>query len=187
MAWLVAAVAMVWLSIIGLREAEGVALVAIYAGLGCGTAKLATESVRRLHDCGQSGRRGIGPVLGIVALFLTAVLNSIGYGLDGVSSGALVLAIVALAVLLLRRGTNDANRFGPPPRLLRPNDERSTIPGTVCAACVTLSGLTLGLAVLQWQTGMVEQRERRMRFQEKYVEQADPLATDLPTGFTDHP
>jgi uncharacterized membrane protein YhaH (DUF805 family) len=123
-AWLVAAVAIVWLSILGLRDAHGVALVAIYAGLGCATAKLATESVRRLHDCGQSGRRGIGPVLGIVALFLTAVLNSIGYGLDGVSSGALVLAIVALAVLLLRRGAIGENAFGPTPGLLMPNDDR---------------------------------------------------------------
>lgn len=177
MAWLCAAVALLWACILGLQYAEGAALVAVYAGLGLGTAKLATESVRRLHDCGQSGRQGIGPVLGIVALFVTAVLNSIGYGLDGVSIGALVLAAVALLVLLLRPGVSGDNRFGPPPGLLRSSDQRPTAAGAIAAACIIAAGIGFGLAVLQWQAAMVDQREKRLRFEESYVEPPDPFAS----------
>lgn len=65
-----------------------VVLVAIWAALGCSAGKLATEPVRRLHDCGQSGWKGIGPASGMVALFVTAVVHSMDYGLDAVASGA---------------------------------------------------------------------------------------------------
>lgn len=178
LAWLCAAVALLWACILGLQHAEGTVLVAIYAVLGFGTAKLATESVRRLHDCGQSGRQGIGPVLGIVVLFVTAVLHSIGYGLDGVSTGALVLATMALLVLLLRPGSKSANRFGTPPRLLRPSEQRPAAGGTIAAACFIAAGIGFGLAVLQWQAGMAEQREKRLRFEQNYVEPPDPLSSE---------
>jgi uncharacterized membrane protein YhaH (DUF805 family) len=167
-AWFAATLAVAWLCILALQRVEGAALVAAYAALGVSVAKLATESVRRLHDCGQSGRLGLKVILGVLALAVTGILHWMGYGPGAVFWAAEGLAAVALAVLMLRPGMLGINAYGPPvPAPFAVSGETSGRTGSFIAAVFLLAGVGFGFAVLDWQRSIDRNRELRTRVAEE--------------------
>ena len=80
--WSVVFGAVVWAGAVALTRVEGALLVAVYALLGLTAAKLTTETVRRVHDCGQSGWIGLGACIGIVVLVASAALHWLGHDAD---------------------------------------------------------------------------------------------------------
>jgi uncharacterized membrane protein YhaH (DUF805 family) len=167
-AWFGATLAVAWLCILALQRVEGAALVAAYAVLGVSVAKLATESVRRLHDCGQSGRLGLKVILGVLALALTGILHWMGYGPGVVFWVAEGLAAVGFAVLLLRPGMSGINAYGPPvPAPFAASGEASGSTGASIAVGFLLAGVGFGCAVLNWQHAIDRSREMRTRVAEE--------------------
>ncbi|MEG3087221.1 DUF805 domain-containing protein [Sphingomonas sp. PB4P5] len=164
LAWLAATLGVAWLCILALQDVEGIALVATYAVLALAVGKLAIESVRRLHDCEQSGRLGLAVMAGVVALFLAGLVRSLGYADDAVSWGAMGLAGLGVAVLLLRPGTAGINSYGPPPPArFATSGVTGGKAGLLVAMGFLLAGIAFGFAVLDWQAGIDRDRELRTR------------------------
>jgi uncharacterized membrane protein YhaH (DUF805 family) len=177
-AWVAATLAVAWLCILALQKVEGAALVAVYAILGVSAAKLSTESARRLHDCGQSGRLGLLVMIGVLALAVTGILRWLEHGPDGVFWAAEGLAAVAFAVLLLRPGMSEINSYGPPaPAPFAVGGETSGRTGLFIAMGFLLAGIGCGIAVRQWQTGIDRARELRTRVPEEPLAQPGAPAT----------
>lgn len=165
--WLACAVLTAGLGVLclfGLRLGEGPVPPALGALLGLVLAKLATESARRLHDCGQSAGVGVAPATGIVALIATAVVRWLGHGPDLLFGLALMLAAGSAGLLLLRPGAMAENGFGPPPAPFEASPSRSGHGAGLASTAVLLTvGLAFGLGVLRWEAGMDRQREDRLR------------------------
>lgn len=178
LAWFTLALGILVLAAIALARVEGIALVSVYALLGLVAAKLATETVRRLHDVGQSGWMALAVGVGIAALLATAIVHAIGYGSDAISWGALALAAISGAVLTLRPGTPAANAYGAPPPPLAASPAEEGRAGLFVAVLFLLAGIGTGLGVRAWQDDLARQSEARMQ----RPEPVDPVAAPEPSA-----
>jgi uncharacterized membrane protein YhaH (DUF805 family) len=164
--WLIVFCTLAWGAAVVLTRAEGMLPVFVYALLGLAAAKLATETVRRVHDIGQSGWIGVGVCFGVVILVATAILHWLGYGADLPFWSLIALATVAVATLLLRPGEPNHNRHGPPPGASATGTARPSLAGTVAATIWMIAGISCGFMALSWQEGMDRQREQRISIPE---------------------
>lgn len=169
MAWFTMALGLTIIAAILLAHLGGYAVIGIYAALGLIAAKLITETVRRVHDCDQSGWLVLAVGLGIAALLVTAGIRWLGHGGDAVVWGSLGLALVSGAALVGRSGIAIANRFGPPPPRFDMHPVGETYPGALVAACFILAGISAGLGVRAWQDALAEERLARVQRTEPVV------------------
>jgi uncharacterized membrane protein YhaH (DUF805 family) len=98
---------------------DGAAPIAVGMGIAelCVTILLLLPTVavgvRRLHD---SGRSGLWMLLGYGPLAMTNLPNAADGGMKLVLSGALIMGIGSLLIMMLLPGTNGQNRYGADPR-----------------------------------------------------------------------
>jgi uncharacterized membrane protein YhaH (DUF805 family) len=162
-----------WAALLLVFDVEGLALIAAYAVPGLAVAKLATESVRRLHDCGQRAGFGLAATIGVIMLFLFGCGYWMGYGATPVFWGIQVGVAASIAALFLRPGTRDANGYGPPPGRLGVSGPKSGAAGLWIATALLAANLWLGWWVVEWQAAMQRQAEWRSRMPDP---DADPEA-----------
>lgn len=177
LAWFALTLGVCWLGAETLARSGGVVPVAAFAVLGVTAAKLATETVRRVHDEGQSGWWVAGVGVGVVALVLTAVAHWIGYGTDAVVWGGLILAGISTAALALRPGTRGANAHGDPPAPWAASGRADGKAGVLVAALFLAGGIGAGGAVLAWQDALARERDERMRAAERPAPAPSPSLT----------
>lgn len=169
MAWFAMALGLTVIAANLLAHLGGYAVAGIYAALGLIAAKLITETVRRVHDCDQSGWLVLAVGLGIAALLITAGTHWLGHGGDAIAWSSLGLALLCGAVLVGRPGIPIANRFGPPPPRFNVHPVRETYPGAFVAVCFILAGISAGVGVRAWQDALAKERLAR-------VQRTEPVA-----------
>lgn len=171
MAWFAMALGLTVIAAILLAHLDGYAVAGIYAALGLIAAKLITETVRRVHDCDQSGWLVLAVGLGVAALLVTAGIRWLGHGGDAIAWSSLGLALLGGAALVGRPGIPIANRFGRPPPQFNVHPVRETYPGALVAAFFILAGITAGVGVQAWQNALAEERLAR-------VQRTEPAAAE---------
>ena len=140
LAWFILSLGFVVFGVVTLRYAEGAALVSVYAGLGLVGAKLATECVRRLHDCGQSGRLGLLVGASALAIGVFGCVYWMANGANAAFWSMQAVAGAAFAWLLLRPGMGRANRYGPPPPISASSGELGSKSGLLVAFAFLVAG-----------------------------------------------
>ncbi|RMB28706.1 uncharacterized membrane protein YhaH (DUF805 family) [Sphingomonas sp. PP-F2F-G114-C0414] len=169
LAWLTLTLGFGWLSIETLARVEGVVLMSVFAALGLFAAKIGTETVRRVHDGGQSGWWVPTVATGVVALVLTAVARWLGHDADAIVWGTLTLAGIATAALGLRPGERGINDHGAPPTPWTSSGPADGRAGLMVAALLLAAGIAAGGAVITWQNALVRERDARMHAAEPRV------------------
>ncbi|QCB43177.1 DUF805 domain-containing protein [Sphingomonas sp. PAMC26645] len=163
LAWLMLVLGLGRLSVEALARAEGVVLMSVFATLGILAAKIGTETVRRVHDGGQSGWWVPAFAIGVVGLVVTAILRWLGHGADAVACLTLALAAIATAALGLRPGERGTNDHGVPPSAWTSSGPADGQAGLVVATLLLMVGIGAGGAVISWQKALIHERDARMR------------------------